>query len=89
MVLAVTLSMYPDRGSLRFGLHLPLPLELGLSCALLGDVLAFTNASLANRKAISFFSGKELWAESMKLAGWCPFIVSSAVQYCGLPLLHY
>jgi hypothetical protein len=88
-LLAATLSMYPDRAYLYFCLRLPLPLEVALSCALLGDALAFANASLANRKQCDRFPGKELWAESMELDGWCPSIASSAVQVCGLSTMHY
>ena len=83
------LSSIPSKEHLSLHLFLPVPLEIALSCALLGEALALTNATLLDASPGMLWSSGDLFLERLEMDGWCPFIVSGINGSCRLGTLHY
>lgn len=76
------LGSVPSGGNLSLHLFLPVPLDIALSCALLGEALALTNATLFDTSAGMSWSSGDLFLERLEMDGWCPFIVSGINESC-------
>lgn len=87
--LTYALSGLPSQDTLVFHLFLPVPLEIALSCALLGEALALTNAALVDRNLGQIWSLGDTFCERLEIDGWCPFTISSMHQFSRLCTLHF
>jgi hypothetical protein len=83
------LGSVPSGGNLSLHLFLPVPLDIALSCALLGEALALTNATLFDTSPSMSWSSGDLFLERLEMDGWCPFIVSGINESSRLGTLYY